>query len=34
LLNISKQSRVAFETAGFDMFLQIYSDYDEAMKSF
>ena len=34
LLNISKQSRVAFETAGFDMFLETFTNYDEAVKSF
>jgi anti-anti-sigma factor len=34
LLNISPEARVAFETAGFDMFIETYTDKDTAVASF
>lgn len=34
ILNLSKLSRIAFETAGFDMFLETYDDLQEALESF
>jgi hypothetical protein len=34
VLNLSKQSKVAFETAGFDMFLDTYTDMKTAVDSF
>ena len=34
LLNISPESRVAFETAGFDMFIETFTDKDAAIASF
>lgn len=34
ILNLSKLSRIAFETAGFDMFLETYDDLQEAINSF
>lgn len=34
LLNMSKQSQVAFETAGFDMFLETFTDLKTALNSF
>ncbi len=34
LLNMSPESRVAFETAGFDMFIQTYTDMKTAVASF
>ncbi|MBI3161692.1 MAG: STAS domain-containing protein [Chloroflexi bacterium] len=34
LLNMSTQSRVAFETAGFDMFLETHIDLKAAIESF
>jgi anti-anti-sigma factor len=34
ILNLSRQSKVAFETAGFDMFLDTYTDLKTALDSF
>ncbi|MCE9646447.1 MAG: STAS domain-containing protein [Chloroflexi bacterium] len=34
ILNLSKQSKVAFETAGFDMFLETFTDLKTALNSF
>jgi len=34
MLNMSQQSSVAFETAGFDMFLETYKDLKTAVDSF
>ncbi len=34
ILNLSKLSRIAFETAGFDMFLETYDDLQTAISSF
>jgi anti-anti-sigma factor len=34
ILNLSKQSKVAFETAGFDVFLETYTDMKTAIDSF
>jgi hypothetical protein len=34
ILNLSPQSKVAFETAGFDMFLETYTDLKTAVDSF
>ncbi|HUG34362.1 MAG TPA: STAS domain-containing protein [Anaerolineales bacterium] len=34
LLNLSPESRVAFETAGFDMFIETFTDKDAAIASF
>ena len=34
ILNLSKQSKLAFETAGFDMFLETYTDLKTALNSF
>ncbi len=34
ILNLSPQSKVAFETAGFDMFLETYTDLKSAVDSF
>ncbi len=34
ILNLSPQSKVAFETAGFDMFLETYTDLKTAIGSF
>jgi len=34
VLNLSKQSKVAFETAGFDMFLETFTDLNTAIDSF
>ncbi len=34
LLNISPEARVAFETAGFDMFIETYTDMKTAVASF
>ena len=33
-LNLSPQSKVAFETAGFDMFLETFTDFKTAIDSF
>lgn len=34
LLNLSKQTRTAFETAGFDMYIETFTDFQEALSSF
>ena len=34
LLNLSKQTQTAFETAGFDMYLETFTDYQKALSSF
>jgi anti-anti-sigma factor len=34
LLNLSPEARVAFETAGFDMFIETFTDKDAAIASF
>jgi anti-anti-sigma factor len=34
LLNISKETRTAIELSGFDMFIDIYNDKEEAVASF
>jgi anti-anti-sigma factor len=34
ILNLSRQTKVAFETAGFDMFLETYTDLKTAIDSF
>jgi anti-anti-sigma factor len=34
LLNLSKQTRTAFETAGFDMYIETFTDRDKAIASF
>jgi len=34
LLNLSKEARHAFETAGFDMFIEAFSDYKTAIAAF
>lgn len=34
VLNLSKQCRIAFETAGFDVFLETYTDLNAAVNSF
>jgi hypothetical protein len=34
VLNLSPQSKVAFETAGFDMFLDAFTDIQSALDSF
>lgn len=34
ILNLSPQSKVAFETAGFDMFLETFTDLKAAVDSF
>ncbi len=34
LLNLSEATRTGFETAGFDMFLEAFTDYQKALSSF
>jgi anti-anti-sigma factor len=34
LLNLSEDTRTAFETAGFDMYIQTFTDRQEAINSF
>lgn len=34
LLNLSQQSKLAFETAGFDMFLETFTDFKTAVDAF
>ncbi len=34
LLNLSEATRTGFETAGFDMFLETFNDYQKALASF
>jgi anti-anti-sigma factor len=34
LLNLSKQTRTAFETAGFDMYIETFTDREKAIASF
>ena len=34
LLNLSEATRTGFETAGFDMFLETFTDYQKALASF
>ena len=34
LLNLSEQSKFAFETAGFDMYIETFTDRDTAINSF
>lgn len=34
LLNLSKPTRTAFETAGFDMYIETFTDYQKALSSF
>jgi hypothetical protein len=34
LLNLSENSKVAFETAGFDMFIETFTDLQTAINSF
>jgi anti-anti-sigma factor len=34
LLNLSAEAKIAFETAGFDMYLQAFSNRQEAINSF
>ena len=34
LLNLSKQTQTAFEAAGFDMYIETFTDYQKALSSF
>ena len=34
LLNLSEATRTGFETAGFDMFLETFTDYQKALSAF
>lgn len=34
LLNLSEATKTGFETAGFDMFLETFTDYQKALSSF
>ena len=34
LLNLSEQTKFAFETAGFDMYIETFTDRDTAINSF
>lgn len=34
LLNLSEATKTGFETAGFDMFLEAFTDYQKALSSF
>jgi anti-anti-sigma factor len=34
LLNLSKQTQTAFDTAGFDMYVETFTDFQKALSSF